>query len=102
VSAAKQGLSWADRTIIVGLSTLTLVLPIGKAPAHAVQVEAPETTVSRVEVVYAEPVPTERHPRRHYFETNDGAAYRYITYGTCSRADLVPDRVCRTVFWYAR
>jgi hypothetical protein len=43
-----------------------------------------------------------RFPRRTFFETNDGAAYRYGTNGQCERADAVPNRVCHTVFFYAR
>lgn len=72
------------------------------APAHAVQVESPVRTVDRLEVVYAEPVPTPRHPYRQYFELNDGSAWRYLNSRVCQQADDVPDRICKTVFWYAR
>lgn len=55
-----------------------------------------------VELTYAEPMPTPRFPRRSYFETNDGATYRYVTNGSCERANLVTNRICHSVFWYAR
>lgn len=93
-------MTWTWRVAYVLAATLMFALPMHKA--DAVQIEPADTTVERVEVTYAEPVPTKRFGNRYYFETNDGAAYRYVTYGTCARADLVPNHVCRTVFWYAR
>ena len=66
------------------------------------QVEEGDRHVRRLNVTYAEPMPTPRFGARHYFETNDGAAYRYVTGGSCERANLVPNRICHTVVWYAR
>ncbi len=91
-----------QQTLLAAL-TLGALLTYAPAPAaNAGQIEAPDRSMSRVDVTYAEPVPTNRFPSRTYFETNDGAAYRYVTYGSCARSDTVPNRVCQTVFWYAR
>lgn len=95
-----SGLSWLDRVLIVVLSTLALLVPFGRAEAGVV--EQPDRTVNRVAVRYVEPVPTVAHPWRVYFETNDGGTYRYFNSLLCISADDVPDRICRTVFWYAR
>ena len=90
---------WAAGIVMV---LVVLALMFSMARADGAVIETADRTVDRVEVTYAEPVPTDRFPNRHYFETNDGAAYRYGTYGICTRAGDVPNRVCRTVFWYAR
>lgn len=95
-------LSWLDRVLIVALSTLALLVPFGGSPADAARIEAPDREVKRIEVTYAEWVGTDKHPNRHYFETNDGATYRYKGYRACADAHEVAPRVCRTVFWYAR
>lgn len=92
-------MDWPNRIVCVLLTVLALLVPF---KAGAATVEAPDREVKRIEVRYTEPVPTSRFPNRRYFETNDGAAYRYGTYGQCDRADAVANRVCRTVFWYAR
>lgn len=98
-----DSLSWLDRVLIVVLSTIALVLPIGTLPdADAARIEAPDREVERIEVTYAEWVGTDKHPNRHYFETNDGATYRYKGHAACADAHEVPVRICRTVFWYAR
>lgn len=94
-----RNLSWADRILIVVLSTLALLLPLGRADAGVI--ETPDHDVIRNDLVYAEHTPTRRFPMRHYFETLDGAAYTYGTYGQCTRDDEVSDRICRHVFWYA-
>ena len=70
--------------------------------ASADQIEPTTSDVVKVNVVYAEPMPTHDTPNRQYFETNDGASYRYVGYRACVRDGAVPTRVCRTVFWYAR
>jgi hypothetical protein len=96
-------LTWLDRVLIVTMSTIALVLPIGTLPdAEAAQIESPTRTVERITVTYAEHTGTARYPNRHYFETNDGAAYRYKGYRACANAHEVAPRICRTVFWYAR
>lgn len=95
-------LSWLDRILIVVLSTLALLVPFGGTPADAARIEAPDREVKRVQVTYAEWVGSDRYPNRHYFETNDGAAYRYKGYRACADAHEVAPRICRTVFWYAR
>lgn len=85
------------RALVLAVAALAVA-----APAHAGQIEQPDRTVDRVEVRYAEPFPTKRHPNRHYFEMNDGSTFRFKGNRACEQADLVPDRVCHTVFWYAR
>ena len=73
-------------------------------PAHAGQIEAPDAKMwgPARQLVYAEPIPSKRYPYRHYFEVNDGSTYIYLTYERCRRDNLVPNRVCRSVFWYAK
>ncbi len=70
--------------------------------AHADQIEPASRTVERVEVTYAEPIPTPAHKTRAYFELNDGSAWVYVNYLRCAGANKVPNRACQTVFWYAR
>lgn len=90
------------RAVVGGVAlAASLVLSLADAAA-AVQVEQADRTVQRLEVRYAEPVPTKRHPYRAYFELNDGSAWRYLNSRVCMDADKVPDRICKTVFWYAR
>lgn len=70
--------------------------------ANGVIVEQADRHVKRVHLTYAEPVGTQRYPHRVYFETNDGAAYRYLNARVCVQANAVPDRICYDAFWYAR
>ena len=53
-------------------------------------------------MTYVEYTGSARYPSRHYFETNDGAAYRYKGHAACVNAHEVPLRICRRVFTYAR
>jgi hypothetical protein len=90
-----------EQNMKIALTTVAALLFLS-APAHAGQVEQADRTVERLEVRYAEPVPTKRHPYRAYFELNDGSSFRYLNSRVCMAGDKVPDRICKTVFWYAR
>lgn len=94
-----SALSWLDRVLIVVLSTLALLVPFGKA--DAAQVESPDREVERITVTYVEHTGSHKYPYRRYFETNDGAAYRYKNFRACLDAHEVAPRICRTVFVYA-
>jgi hypothetical protein len=94
-------LSWVDRILIVVLSTLALLVPFG-GKAEAGQVEYADRPVAHVEVTYVEHVPTRRYQYRRYFETNDGATFRYRNFRHCHKDGVVSVRICRDVFWYAR
>lgn len=87
--------------IFVVIFLVTLFLMAG-AQGHAAQIESPDREVKRVQVTYSEWVGSHRYPNRHYFETNDGATYRYKGYRACANAHEVAPRICRTVFSYAR
>lgn len=90
------------RAVVGGVAlAASLVLSLADAAA-AVQVEEADRTVERLEVRYVEPVPTKRFPHRAYFELNDGSSWRYLNSRICIQADKVPNRICKTVFWYAR
>lgn len=84
------------------LAASAALLFLSAGPAVAGQIEEADRTVERLEVRYAEPVPTKRHPYRAYFELNDGSSFRYLNSRVCMAGDKVPDRICKTVFWYAR
>jgi len=86
--------------IFFALLMTTLLLMAVKA--SAVVVEQPDRTVKHLELRYAEPVPTKRHPHRVYFELNDGSAYRYLNSRVCLQANDVPNWICADVYWYAR
>lgn len=93
------------RVMAAFLAVLALALTLtltAMGESHAVMIEAPSRTVTHLEVTYAEPMPAAGHETRAYFELNDGSAWGYRGYGPCARADKVPNRICRTVFWYAR
>lgn len=93
------------RLVVVAIFVATFaatMLMLASAGATASTVEAPDRSVEQVRVTYVEVTATPRHPYRRYFETNDGAAYRYLNYRLCAAADAVSDRACRTAFWYAR
>lgn len=85
-------------TTVVGL----LLGLVGIAPASAVRIEKADRKVDRPIVTYIERVPTEAHPSRTYIELSNGSTWRFRHYGTCMVEDRVPDRACKTVFWYAR
>lgn len=85
---------------VLGLALALLIVCMGTS--HAVMIEPPDRTVTRLEVRYAEPIPARGMLTRAYFELNDGSAWGYRGYGPCARAQRVPNRICRTVFWYAR
>lgn len=87
--------------IVVALATAA-ILALSMTDARADQIEPATSDVVKVQVTYAEPMPHKASQNRHYFETNDGAAYRYVNYKRCALDNAVPNRVCRTVFWYAR
>jgi len=71
--------------------------------ADAGLIEGPDREVIHgLQVTYAEPIPSDRFHSRHYFELNDGSAWRYPNYRACARWDRLPNRICKTVFWYAR
>jgi hypothetical protein len=73
------------------------------SPANATQLEGPDREViNGLSVQYNEFIPSRQYPNRRYFELNDGSAWRYLHYGACAKADRLPNRICKTVFWYAR
>lgn len=89
--------------VVISTTIVTLIIGlVGAVKANAVMIEAPERTVANLHVVYAEPIPARGKETRVYFELNDGSAWGYRGYGPCARANKVPNRICRTVFWYAR
>jgi len=89
-------------TIIFMVVFLVTLFMMAAGGASAVVVEAPDRVVEQVELTYAEPVPTRRLPYRVYFETNDGAAYRYVNYRVCARANEVTNTICQFAFWPGR
>ena len=93
------------RALVVCLAILGFSLGYmlaAMSSARAVMIEPPSRHVERIEVTYVEPIPAPGKETRAYFELNDGSAWGYRGYGPCARANKVPNRVCRTVFWYAR
>lgn len=87
---------------LAGLVIALLLTALTSGVARAVMIEPADRTVERIEVRYVEPIPAPGKETRAYFELNDGSAWGYRGYGPCARANKVPNRICKTVFWYAR
>lgn len=93
----------SERLAVAAFVVLLLLVLVGMATrAHGVVVEQPDRTVKYLELRYAEPVPTKRHPNKVYFELNNGSAYRYVNSRVCRQANDVPNWICADVYWYAK